>query len=296
MAFSLGTIGSYVDQNSYDLIAKSILGTNLAQVFNVRVGLQGKTVAIPLMSGDFLVQDGASCGFNASGDTTITQITMELANNKVNQTFCPQALRDTFLSQSLSAGAANGSFDFEAQVAEYFVKQLQANNEDFLINGKGSINGLKGRVVEANGAVKLSASTWTTSNALDKANAMYVALSGQTQLDGDHVLILSPSQFRVLKTALVQANLYHYNPDMGRDSLVIPGIDVQAIASSGLKGADINKKYLGPKSTLFLGTDLTSDWESFRIFLDEGEDIVKSIMRWRIGMQVSEVASWVYEG
>lgn len=296
MAFNLATVGGYVDEHSYDLISKSILGTNLASVFNVKVGLAGNTVDIPLMEGDFVVQDGATCGFNASGDTTITQIQMKLKNNKVNQTFCPQSLRDTFLSQSLSAGAANGSFDFEAQVAEYFVKKLQASNEDFLINGSGAINGLKGLITEANGAVKISATGWTTANALEKANAMYVALSGQTQLDADHVLILSPSQFRVLKTALVMANLYHFNPDLGPQTLVIPGIDVTAIASSGLKGGDVNKKYLGPKSTLYMGTDLLSDFEQFRIFLDEGEDVVKSIMRWRLGVQVSEVSSWVYEG
>jgi hypothetical protein len=296
MAFSVAGITGYIDENSYDLISKSILGTQLASVMNVRVGLSAKKVDIPLMEGDFFIQDGNNCGFTNSGNTTITQITMELANNKVQQTYCPQTLRDTFLSQSLAPGAVQTGLSFEQLIADYFVQKLQQANEDFIINGSGSISGLTHYLTTANGVVSgATASAWTTANAVEKANAMYAALSGQSQLSNDMVLLVSPSQFRVIKTALVQANLYHYRPDIADQRLIIPGIDVEVIPCYGLRGTIANRKYLGPKSTLFLGTDLLSDYEQFRLFYDEGEDTLKSSMRWRIGVQVSEPNNWVAE-
>jgi hypothetical protein len=296
MAFNVSTITGYIDENSYDLISKSILGTQLASVMNVRVGLSAKKVDIPLMEGEFIIQDGANCGFTNSGTTTITQITMELANNKVQQTYCPQTLRDTFLSQSLAPGAVQSGLSFEQLIADYFVQKLQQSNEDFIINGQGSVSGLTHYLTTANGVVSAAtASAWTTANAVEKANAMYAALSGQSQLSNDMVLLVSPSQFRVIKTALVQANLYHYRPDMTDLRLIIPGIDVEVIPCYGIRGTIANRKYLGPKSTLFLGTDLLSDYEQFRLFYDEGEDTLKSSMRWRIGVQVSEPNNWVAE-
>ena len=66
MAFDISAIAGYVNENAFDLIAKTILETDLASYTNVRVGLKGDTVKIPLLSGDFTTQDGAACGFNPS--------------------------------------------------------------------------------------------------------------------------------------------------------------------------------------------------------------------------------------
>lgn len=296
MAFNVAGVSGYINENSYDLISKSILQTDIASVMNVRVGLNANKVDIPLLEGDFTIQPGQNCGFTNSGDTTITQITMTLHNNKVQQQYCPQTLRDTFLSESMSPGAVQQGLSFEALLADYFVRKLQNANEDLIFNGSGSISGLTHYLTAANGVVSAAtASAWTTANAIEKANAMYVALSGQSQADTDMVLIVSPSQYRVIKTALVQANLYHYRPDMTTQRLIIPGIDVEVVPCLGIKGTNVNKKYLGPKSTLFLGTDLLSDFEQFRLFFDEGEDVLKSSMRWRIGVAVSQPTEWVAE-
>ena len=298
MAFNVAGITGYIDENSYDLISKAILNTDIASVMNVRVGLSAKSVDIPLMEGQFILQNGSECGFQNSGTTTISQINMNLANFKVQQTYCPQTLRETFLSQSLAPGAVQSGLSFENLLANYFVEKLQEANQDFIMLGDAtqSVSGLTHYLTAANGVVSAATATaWTTSNAIEKANAMYVAMTGACQMDSDIVLIVSPSQYRVIKTALVQANLYHYRPDMTDARLIIPGIDVEVVACSGLKGANVNKKYLGPKSTLFLGTDLLSDFEQFRLFYDEGEDTLKSSMRWRIGVQVSEPSCWVAE-
>lgn len=297
MAFDIQYISGYIDENSYDLISKAILETNLTPIFNVRVGLESKNVDIPVMENDFIVQDGDNCGFTATGDTTFTQISMTLDNLKVNMNFCPQTLRDTFLSKAMSSGALQENLSFEELLASDLVSRLQKKNEELIMQGRGSIKGLEDIITEANGAVKITATGWTTSNAIDKANAMFLAMTGETALRDDLVLIVSPATFKTLKVALVEQNLYHFSPSstgsQGGETLFLPGIDVEVRATTGLSNS--NKKYLVSKQDLYMGTSLTSDFEQFRLFYDQGEDIIKGMFRWRLGVACNNIDGCVYE-
>ena len=292
MAFDISTINTYVDENSFELISKAVLETPLADYFNVRVGLKAGSNKIPIMNGDFFVQDGGSCGYTTSGDTTITQVDLNLKAAKVNQSYCPETLRTTFLSQSLAAGqfAGNESIPVEQLMAEYFVKKLNNFNENFLVNGDGSYSGLTQIITEGNGATKYTGdtATWVLSGAVATAQNMYANLSDTAAMMDDLILICSPQQYRLLQLAITQENYYHIAP--GGD-IFVPGTNVRVVASLGCTNA---QKFLGSTSTLFLGTDLSSDYEQFKLFYSEDNDEMRSIMKWAIGVAVSQPELWVY--
>lgn len=285
--FDVTAIAGYIDQESFGLISKSILETNLAQFMNVRVGLQGNSVDIPLLDTDFVVQDGAECGWNATGDTTVSVVPMTLKNNKVNVVQCVQTLRDTFFSRQLAAGAYNGgtSIPFEEMLADHFVKKLNNYNENYIMNGDGSYSGLTDILTVANGTVSAATATeWTSSNAVANAQALYEALPDKSYTQDDLVLILSPSQYRALVLGITQENYYHIEP--GSTEIYIPGTQVRCVPTSGL--VNDNKKYCGPASALFMGTDLTGDFEQFRLWYSQDNDEMRGLMRWRVGIAVSE--------
>ncbi len=292
MGFDISTINTYVDENSFELISKAVLETPLADYFNVRVGLQAGSNKIPIMNGDFFVQDGGSCGYTTSGDTTITQIDLNLKQAKVNQSYCPETLRTTFLSQSLAAGqfAGNESIPVEQLMAEYFVKKLNNFNENYLINGDGSYSGLTQIITTANGAVltPASACTWTVSTAVGFAQDMYSNLPDEVMMMDDLILILSPQQYRVMQLAITQENYYHIAPG---EPIVVPGTSVRVIPSLGCTNS---QKFMGSTSTLYMGTDLTSDFEQFRVFYSADNDEVRSLMKWAIGVAVTQPELWVY--
>lgn len=292
MSFDIGAISGYVEQNSFELISKAVLETPLADYFNVRVGLKAGLNKIPVMDGDFNVQDGGSCGYTSSGDTTITQVDLNLKAAKVNQSYCPETLRQTFLSQSLAAGqfAGNESVPVEQLMAEYFVKKLNNYNENYLINGDGSFNGLVDIITAGNGATQYTGdtATWVLSGAVETAQNMYAALPDTTAMMDDLILICSPQQYRILQLAITQENYYHIAP--GGD-IFIPGTNVRVVKSLG---CDNSQKFLGSTSTLFLGTDLSADFETFKLFYVESEDEVRSIMKWSIGVAVSQPELWVF--
>lgn len=289
MAFNISDITGYVDENSFELISKAVLETPLADQFNVRVGLKAGNNKIPIMNGDFYVADGGSCGYTTSGDTTITQVDLNLKAAKVNQSYCPETLRQTFLSQSLAAGqfAGNESIPVEQLMAEYFVKKLNNYNENFLINGDGSYSGLTNILTVANGATQVTGQTYTTSDAVEKAQALYSELPDEVMMMDDLILVLSPQQYRIMQLAITQENYYHIAPG---GELVVPGTSVKIIPSLGCTNA---QKFMGSTSTLFLGTDLQSDFEQFRVFYSDADDEVRSIMKWAIGVAVSQPELWV---
>jgi hypothetical protein len=210
----------------------------------------------------------------------------------VNQSYCPETLRQTFLSQSLAAGqfAGNESVPVEQLMAEYFVKKLNNYNENYLINGDGSFNGLVGIITAGNGATQYTGNTatWVLSGAVETAQNMYAALPDTTAMMDDLILICSPQQYRILQLAITQENYYHIAP--GGD-IFIPGTNVRVVKSLG---CDNSQKFLGSTSTLFLGTDLSADFETFKLFYVESEDEVRSIMKWSIGVAVSQPELWVF--
>ena len=289
MAFDITDIAGYVDENSFDLISKTILNTDLASYANVRVGLKGDTVKIPLLAGDFVTADGTACGFDGTGnDVAITQVSMDLANRKYNSSYCPQVLRDTFLSQSLAAGAMQENVSFAELMADYFVKQLTKYNETFLIQGEGAIEGLGDQVTSANGA-NLQAGTiaaWDTDNAIAQAQALALAIPDAVADRDDLIMVVSPAALRALRLAITQANYYHIAP--GED-VMVPGTSVKVVAAQGCSGVTYGDfKMAGPAEYIIMGTDLTSDFEQFKLFYAEAEDEIRSIMRWRVGVTVTE--------
>ncbi len=289
MAFDITAVSGYVSENEFDLISKTILNTDLAAYMNTRVGLKGDTVKIPLLAGDFTTADGVACGFDGAGnDVTITQVTMDLANRKYNAVYCPQVLRDTFLSQSLAAGAmgANESISFSELMADYFVKQLTKYNETFLIKGEGAIEGLEDKIQAANGAAPQTSVTpaaWTSSNAIAQAQSLAEAIPDAVANRDDLLMVVSPAALRALKLNITQANYYHIAPS---DDVFVPGTSVKVVASQGI---DNDYAFAGPSSMLIMGSDLTSDYEQFKLFYAEAEDEMRAIMRWRIGVAVTEV-------
>ena len=286
MAFDLTALSAYTDENSLDLIAKAVLNTDLMGEIDLRSGLSAGTVAINLMDGDLNVADLA-CGWNPSGDVNFTQTDIVIRDKQVKQDLCPDQLRDYWLSQRMSAGANQESVPFEEVIADYYVKRISKYNESFLISGDGTATGIKDQVTGANGAtVSANPAAFTLANAVDQALNIFDAVNEASKDREDLIMIMSPAAFNVLRRSLVAQNYYHY--DQGdRRSFELPGANVKVVKTSGLTGSDYVA--CGPASMIVAGTGLTDDSSTIDFFYDKGQQIVKMISKWRLGVAVSQV-------
>ena len=286
MAFDLTALSQYTDELSLDLIAKAVLTTDLMNDIDVRSGLSAGTVAINIMDGDLNVADLA-CGWNPNGDVNFSQVDITIRDKQVKMELCPEDLRQYWLSQRMSAGADQDSVPFEETIAAYYVERVKKYNEGFLINGDGTAQGIKGQITGAAGAtVPTGAAAWTVSNAIDQALDLFDSIAEEVKDREDLVMIVSPANFQTLRRALVAQNYFHYNQGDGR-SLDLPGANIKVVKSSGLVGSDYVAA--GPAGFIVAGTGLEGDFETMQFYFDKGEDVVKFISKWRLGVAVHQV-------
>lgn len=286
MAFNLTALNTYTDELSLDLIAKAVLTTDLMNEIDVRSGLQAGTVAINLMDGDLNVAD-LNCGWNPSGDVNFSQVDITIRDKQVKQELCPQDLRQYWLSQKMGAGANQEEVPFEEVIAGYYVERIKKHNEGFLINGDGTAQGIKGQVTGANGAaVSAAPAAWTVSNAVEQALNIFDAIGEEVKDREDLVMLVSPANFNTLRRALVAQNYFHYDQGDGR-TLELPGTNITVVKTSGLVGSDYVAA--GPAGFIVAGTGLEDDQSTIQFFYDKGEDIVKFIAKWRLGVAVHQV-------
>lgn len=286
MAFDLTALSTWTDETSQDLIAKAVLNTDLMSYVDLRSGLQAGTVALNLMNGDLNVADLA-CGWNPSGDVDFSQVDIVIRDKQVKMDLCPDDLRQYWLSQRLSASADLESVPFEEVIADYYVKRISKYNESYLISGDGTGTGIKDQVTGANGAtVSANPAAFTLANAVEQALNIFDAVDEASKDRDDLIMIMSPAAFNTLRRALVAQNYYHYDQGDGR-SFELPGANITVVKTSGLTGSEY--VCAGPSSMIVAGTGLEDDASTISFFFDKGQDIVKLIAKWRLGVAVSEV-------
>ena len=286
MAFDLTALTAYTDELSLELIAKAVLTTDLMNEIDVRSGLSAGTVAINLMDGDLNVADLA-CGWNPSGDVNFSQVDISIADKQVKMNLCPEDLRQYWLSQRMSAAADQESVPFEEVIAAYYIERVKKYNEGFLINGDGTVDGVKAQITGANGAtVPAGAAAWTVANAIDQALDIFDGISEEVKDREDLIMMVSPANFQTLRRALVAQNYFHYDQGDGK-SLELIGTNCKVVKTSGLVSS--NYVAAGPAGFIVAGTGLENDASTMSFFYDRGEDTVKFIAKWRLGVAVHQV-------
>lgn len=293
MAFDLTALSTYTDELSLDLIAKAVLTTDLMGEIDVRSGLAAGTVAINLMDGDLDVADLA-CGWNPSGDVNFSQVDITIRDKQVKMALCPEDLRQYWLSQRMSPSADVEEVPFEEVIANYYVDRVKKYNESYLINGDGTADGIKAQVTAANGAnVPAGAAAWTLSTCIDEALDLFDAIGEEVKDRDDLIMLVSPANFNLLRRALVAQNYFHYDQGDGR-TLELPGANIKVVKTSGLTGSDYVAA--GPAAFIVAGTGLENDMSAMQFFFDKGEDTVKFIAKWRLGVACHQVNLFATNG
>lgn len=286
MPFNFGNLSAYTDQNSFDLISQAVLQTDLMSEIRTQTGLQAGTVAINLFDGTLEVGN-LTCGWSPSGTASLSQINITIRDKQVKTELCPQDLRAYWTSELMRGGAHQTDIPFEETIADYYVQRIKNFNENFIMNGDGVANGIRQQIATASGATLAGTASWTSTTALGLAQDMYDAISPAVQDREDLILVMSPSRYNILVRNLVSANLFNFDSVNGNKIVEIPGTNLKAVKSGGLIGS--NYMFAGPAGFIVMGTGLTDDMSEFKFFYDQGQDVVKLLAKWRIGVAAHQV-------
>ena len=306
MGFDVSALSNYTKENEALLVTSSVLGAKTAALIksagNVMVGVKSAE-KINIMDTDAIFQDGASCGFNASGSTTFTQRTVTPGKIKVNESLCPKDLEAKYLQKALPTGSMYDSVPFEVEYSDKKAKTIAAQLETASWQGdtaSGNVNlnkfdGFVKLIGAASGVVAANASTYisgaplssiTAANVISIFDGVYQAIPAKVVAADDMTIFCGQDLFRTYTIALKNANSFSYSVDAKADGeFILPGTTIKVIAVAGLNGT--NKIYALRLSNMFLGTDLLNEEEKFEIFYAKEADQVRFVSQFKFGVNIA---------
>jgi len=303
MAFSLGSLTAYTEQNEKQLVASSVLSSKTGSVIKAGGGILvdvKSSTTVNVMDTDAFFQSGSACGFNASGTTSFTQRTLTVGKIRVQEALCPRDLEAYYLQKALPAGSEYNDIIFAQEYLDRKVAKIAAQLETATwqgdsTSGNGNLNkfdgfvkliGAAGTVVNANSSTYYGtpATDITTTNILDVLDAIYKAFPAEIVDKDDTAIFMGSDTFRLYSLKLRASNLFHYMMDQKTDQdFIYPGTTIKVIPVHGLNGT---KKLYGMRvSNMFLGTDLLDEESKFKMRYSEDNDQVRFSANFKYGVQ-----------
>jgi hypothetical protein len=287
-SYVVSSITGFTDQSSTEIIAKALIGATTPANTTVKLGVRG-TQQIQLLNSAPSFQTGA-CGWDASGTTTFTQVSLASQHEKVNEELCFQQLWDTYQSLLLPPGQDPETVPFLDSIIDLKVKQIQQRIETklwtALVASGDTFNGFNYLISTGQTSVAASASGTTFSataaygtngNPITEVDKLISALSDDALSFDDLVVFMSYSNFRLYNQALVKANFFQNyigtTNVTGNMTAIHPSTNVKVVPTLGLAGS--GKVVILPAKYAFVGFDLMSDHEKMDAFWSRDFDVMK---------------------
>lgn len=305
MGFTVGTLVAYVDEQSKTLITATQFKGETAALANLQTGVKS-SAALQILTNSPVPQDGASCGFNASGDTTFTQRTITASAVKYQDTLCPRTLETKWTQLLLKSGQNYNESDIPSIIIEDISKQIVRRNETAdwqgdTTAGSAYLNrydGLIKIINAASGVVDATASTFNATNARAIVKNIILNIPAALKGDTEVKIFMGYDAIEIYRQALTDANLFHVAGGQGGtmkaegsiyDIVPVHGLD--ALYSVSGQACIFAMK----PSNMYLGVDMEGEEEEAKLWYSQDDDNVKYSFRFRRGWQIaipSEIVSY----
>lgn len=280
------TLPKYVEEKKSELIAKSILGAQTAKMVNLMSGIKGATT-LNLLDTEVVFGDGAECGFDPTSANEISQRTLTPAYLKVNAEWCDKKLLNTYAQYLVKMAANQKTLPFEEDFVNGLLDGINHGIEKMIWQGD-SDNGAECdgliKILNADADIKVAKASGTS--AYSAIKEVYASVP-ETALKDDLVVFVDGATYRQFIAELVDANLYHYDPQNGADGIAIPGTSVRVHKVDGLDGADKHYIVAARTSNIFYGVDGVNDAESFDLWFSADNRTFRFVAEMLVGVQVA---------
>lgn len=279
MAFNLGQLTNYVDEQRLPLIKRAVLGGKTVGLINLQTGVK-HSAALNIIGFDSALQKG-SCGWNPLGDTSLSQRVITAEPLKVNMSFCDKDLLQYWAGYEVKAGLSEGKAPFEEYITTGVIDQINEDVERCVWQGSkdnnGEFDGLL-TIVETD-SIKASGAT-----AYAAIKAAYEAIP--VNILSKAAIFVGADTFRSFMLEMVEKNYFHYAADGAKvEEFILPGTNTKVIAVNGLNGS--NNVVAADPMNLFYGTDMLDDAETFDFWYDKSNREYRIAVEFNAGVQVA---------
>ena len=307
MAFSLGTMTAYIEENKADLISKAITGSRIMDFVDVRENVKSG-MRIPILESTAPAQAGAACGFTSSGTTTISQTTISTTSLKVEEAWCLKDLEAYFTQKWLKPGQKPDDTAIiadilnrkMANIAQKFGMMIVQGDTDYtndtwLKKLNGIISTVDAASDEILATAQASISTLTVRGIFEEIVFQKIP---SAILNKGAIVMCGQDTFRILLQKLWVDNLYHFNPgtEMNSMELIYPGTNVKVVAmadfnndnpveTGSLPTVVKNRIIATYKENIVVGLDRAADMTDFKVWYSDDNEQLR--MRFRINAGVA---------
>lgn len=279
MAFDLSKLTNYVDEQRLPLIKKAVLGGKTVGLMNLQTGVK-HSAALNIVEIDSALQAG-SCGWNAKGDTKLSQRVITAEALKVNMSFCEKDLLKYWAGYEVKAGLSDGKAPFEEYITTGVIDKINEGIEHSVWQGDketdGQFEGLL-TIVDTD-AIKV-----TGTGAYAAIKAAYTAIP--VNILSKAAIFVGADTFRSFMLDMVEKNYFHYPADGAKvEEFILPGTNTKVIAVNGLNGS--NKVVAADPMNLFYGCDMLDDAETFDFWYDKSNREFRIAVEFNAGVQVA---------
>lgn len=301
MAFNVSALANYTEQNNFPLLRRSLFTAKTAKIAQKQVGIKSASTLNYLDTNATFQADG--CGFNANGTTTFTQRTLTVGKMKVQQDFCFKDLESKYLQTQLPNGSYDETMPFEeiftGLLADEVAAQLEtAAWQGDTNSGTNNLSYFDGFIKIISGCTGYVTGNTTAITAITQANviaivdSIYAAIPENVIDKSDMRIFAGFDVYRAYTIALKNQNLYNYAVESSDFELVIPGTSVKLVALHGLDGTNV--LVAARESNLYIGVDLESDSENFKLWWSEDFQAERFSVNFKYGTQVAFCADIVF--
>lgn len=301
MGFTVASLTNYVNEQSKELLTALQFEAKTASYANIVTGVKSSQ-ALQILTNSPVPQDGSSCSFNASGDTSFTQRTLSTAAIKYQDTLCPRTLETKWTQLLLKKGQNYDETSVPAAILEDILKQIKKHQETADWQGDTSstnaylnrYDGLRKIIKAASGTTVATASTWNSTNARAIIKNIIANIPAAMKGDPDVKIFMGYDAAETYRQVLMDANLFHVSTGTGSQEGLMAEGSVHEIVSvhglDGLTGSTGDNPFIfafNPDRQLYLGVDMEGEEDNVDLWESKDDQNVKYSFRFRRGWQIA---------
>lgn len=278
----LSKLTAYVDEQRLPLIRKSVLDARTINHISLQTGVKSAT-ALNILDTNVTFGDGASCGWNEDGTSTLSQRQIVPASLKVNMSFCDKKMQKYWMQNEVNVAAGRSNLPFEEEFIGGIIDDVKSKLDGIIWNGV-TVGGTKynGLLDIASEEGVISAEAGTTVYGTVKNVYMSIPASS---LDNTKIFV-GMDTFRSLVMELTEKNLFHYDEKVNDSfTCILPGTVTEVVGVEGLNGK--NKVVALNTKHTFYGTDLEGDYETFDLWYSKDNQEFRVAINFIAGVQVA---------
>ncbi len=292
---------TYYGKDADGFYSTALIKGTSKENFTLIPNVKSKVKMASINLGTIVQEDG--CSFNASGDATLAQKTLEVCDLKVNLEICTETFWSTYLAEKSRAGSNNNEIpaDFNTYLVDLIAKKTASELENTVWKGNqssspivGICDGLIKEMLADGTVVDVAGATLSTSNIVSKLEAVYAVIPDAIINEPDMRIFVSVSAAKLYKqaqAAVATGNGTYYIGGKELDFLGIKIVECPGMPANTMVAAQV--------SNIWYGTDLLSDENSVKLIdmsSTTGDNTVRFLTSFKFGVSYAKGAEVVLFG